>query len=157
MVIWWQVPFLRLSWKFLTGSTASWARTRLQCSKAWQFEHVLDYFCENAWYVALGVGLSHTTAGGWSYQAAALLIVSDTVDNILYTLAGKWYGKSIDLFSTFDKSFRRIGGRRNIYCAMFIIGFLLGFPLQTFIAAAIWAAVTTAVHFVRLIQFGRSI
>ncbi len=140
----------------LDGTDGKLARTKLQFSRFGRHEDILDYFCETGLYVALGVGLSSTTSNGWPYWLAALLILSDTVDNILYTLAGKWYGKSIDLFRPFDAVFRRFAGRRNIYCAMFIVGFLLGFPLQTFTFTAIWAAVTAAVHLVRIIQFGEA-
>ena len=83
------------------------------------------------------------------------MVAADTADNILYTLSGAWYGMSIDLLSSFDASFRRIAGRRNIYGSMFIIGFALGFPLQTFAAASLWAVITAAVHGLRLRQYGR--
>jgi hypothetical protein len=83
------------------------------------------------------------------------MIAADTADNLWYTLSGAWYGKSIDLFGSFDRRFRLIAGRRNIYCSMFIIGFGVGFPLQTFAMTSIWAAVTAAVHAFRLRRYGR--
>lgn len=143
--------------EILDGVDGKLARTRLQYSRFGEYEDALDYCCETSWYIALGVGLSTPDAGSWPFFAAALLILSDTVDNILYTLSGKWYGKSIDLYRPFDAAFRRIAGRRNIYGFMFIIGFLLGFPLQTFTLAAFWAAVTATVHLVRLIRFGKAV
>ncbi len=85
----------------------------------------------------------------------AMLIVSDTADNVFYTLAGKWHGKSIDLFSSFDAAFRRIAGRRNIYGMLFIIGFCLGYPLETFALASGWAFLTAVIHGFRLFQHGR--
>ncbi|HOI94834.1 MAG TPA: CDP-alcohol phosphatidyltransferase family protein [Syntrophobacter fumaroxidans] len=143
--------------EILDGVDGKLARTKLQFSRFGRHEDIFDYFCENSWYVALGVGLSASTPGNWPFFAAALLIFSDTVDNVLYALAGKWHGKSIDLYRPFDAAFRRIAGRRNIYGFMFIVGFVAGFPLQTFILAAAWAAVTAAIHLVRLIQFGRAV
>jgi hypothetical protein len=86
---------------------------------------------------------------------AGLLICSDTADNIVYTLANKWYGKTIDLFSPFDRAFRRIAGRRNIYGFMFIIGFSFGYPFQTFAIVALWATLTASIHSFRLFRYGR--
>lgn len=147
--------FLMFLVEILDGVDGKLARTKLQFSRFGRHEDVLDYFCETSIYVGLGAGLTAGYGGSLPCFLAVLMIVSDTIDNVLYTLAGKWYGKSIDLFSPFDTAFRRIGGRRNIYGAIFIIGFLAGFPLQTFALASFWAAVTATVHAVRLAQFGR--
>ncbi|MFZ2447129.1 MAG: CDP-alcohol phosphatidyltransferase family protein [Syntrophobacteraceae bacterium] len=147
--------FLTFAVEILDGVDGKLARTKLHYSKLGHHEDVIDYFCETSWYVSLGVGLSATAGGGLAAFFAALLVVSDTVDNVLYTFAGKWHGKSIDLFSPFDAAFRRIAGRRNIYNFMFIAGFSLGFANQTFAAVAVWAFITASIHWVRLFQFGR--
>jgi phosphatidylglycerophosphate synthase len=146
--------FLTFAVEILDGVDGKLARTKLHFSKLGQHEEYIDYLCETGWYVSLGVGLS---AAGWNMSAifAGLLIVSDTLDNILYTFAGKWYGKSIDLFSPFDSAFRRIAGRRNIYGFMFMAGFSVGLVHQTFAAVAAWAFITACIHGVRLFQFGR--
>lgn len=141
----------------LDGVDGKLARTKLQFTKFGEYEGLIDYFYENTWYVAIGVGLSRTVSGPLPALLAGLLVLSDTLDNIWYTLADKWYGKSIDLFSRFDAAFRRIAGRRNIYGFMFIIGFSLGYPLKTFFVAAGWAAVTATVHAFRLIRYGKSV
>lgn len=139
----------------LDGVDGKLARTKLQYSRLGKHEHILDYLYENGYYVSLGVGLSALSEGNLPLVLAALMVAADTADNLFYTLSGAWYGKSIDLFSSFDGRFRRIAGRRNIYCSLFIIGFALGFPLQTFAAASFWAAITATVHGVRLRQYGR--
>jgi len=158
--LFWQGHFitgalLTLAVEILDGVDGKLARTRLQFSKIGAHEDIIDYFYENSWYVALGIGLSHAVQGDWPLYIAGLLIFSDTADNILYTLAGKWHGKSIDLFSPSDAVFRKIAGRRNIYGYMFIVGFMAGFPQHTFIAVAVWAVITATVHGVRLWQYGR--
>jgi len=137
------------------GVDGKLARTKLCFSKLGEYENVIDYFCENSWYVALAMGLRTVGPAGVPGILAALLILSDTVDNILYTLADRWHGKSIDLFSPFDAAFRRIAGRRNIYGMIFVFGFLVGYPLYTFAVAAVWAAMTAAIHGLRLFGYGR--
>jgi len=158
--IFWQGHFitgalLTLVVEILDGVDGKLARTRLQFSKIGAHEDIIDYFYENSWYVTLGIGLSHAVQGNWPLYVSGLLIFADTTDNIMYTLAGKWHGKSIDLFSPSDAVFRKIAGRRNIYGYMFIVGFLAGFPQHTFIAVAVWALITAVVHGVRLLQYGR--
>lgn len=142
--------------EILDGVDGKLARTKLHFTKLGHREDVIDYIYENAWYAALAVGLSRTVPGHLPAFLAGLLILSDTADNIFYTLAGKWHGKSIDLFTRLDGAFRRIAGRRNIYGTMFILGFLFLNPLHTFAAVSVWAAVTAAIHGFRLFQFGRS-
>lgn len=145
--------FFSLVVNILDGVDGKLARTKLQFSRLGEHEDVIDYFYENSWYVALGVGLSSVTGGHFPLFCAAALVFADTADNIFYTLAGKWYGRSIDLFSRFDRNFRRIAGRRNIYVTLFIIGFSLGYPLQTLVIVTCWALVTAAIHGVRLRQY----
>jgi len=146
---------LTLIVEILDGVDGKLARTRLQFSKIGAHEDMIDYFYENSWYLALGIGLRHAVQNDWPLFIAGVLIFADTADNILYTLAGKWHGKSIDLFSPSDAVFRKIAGRRNIYGYMFIIGFVAGVPQHTFIAVTVWAFITAAVHGVRLWQYSR--
>jgi phosphatidylglycerophosphate synthase len=140
----------------LDGVDGKLARTKLHFTRLGQYEDLIDYFNETSWYVALAVGLRATGLNAWPALLTGLLISSDMADNILYTLASKWYGKTIDFFSDFDRAFRRIAGRRNIYIFMFIIGFSIGYPLQTVAIIAIWAAITATVHGFRFLQYGRA-
>jgi phosphatidylglycerophosphate synthase len=139
----------------LDGVDGMLARTKLHFTKLGRYEDLLDYFSQTSWYIALGVGLRNACANQWPVFVAGLLILSDTTDNILYTLADKWFGKTIDLFSPFDAAFRRIAGRRNIYAFIFIIGFSLGYPFETSAVVAAWAALTASIHGIRLVQYGR--
>ncbi len=143
--------------EILDGVDGKLARTKLHFTKLGEFEAVIDYVCENGWYVALALGLSRTIPGSLPAMTAVLLILSDTADNGFYTLAGRRYGKSIDLFTSFDGAFRRIAGRRNIYTFMFLIGFSAGYPMAAFVVAALWGALTAAIHGIRLFQHGKTI
>jgi len=139
----------------LDGVDGKLARMRLQFSRLGSYEDFIDYLYETSWYIALGFGL-HALPGGLHAPAwAAAMVVADTADNIFYTLAGKWYGRSIDLFSPWDGRFRRIAGRRNVYNIMFIVGFAMGWPMATFAAATAWAVITAMVHAARLVAYGR--
>jgi phosphatidylglycerophosphate synthase len=142
--------------EILDGVDGKLARTTLHYTELGQYEDVIDYFNETSWYVALGVGLRNIGLNPSSAWLAGLLICSDTTDSILYALSEKWYGRSVDFFSPFDRAFRRIAGRRNIYGCMFIIGFSLGYPYHTFAIVALWAAFTASIHGLRLFWHGRT-
>ncbi len=139
----------------LDGVDGKLARTKLQFTRLGEYEHLLDYFFENSWYVALAMGLSVRSPNLLPAYLGGLLVLSDTADNLFYTLASRWFGRSIDLFSRFDRAFRRIAGRRNIYGFLFMIGFPLGYTLETFAVASAWAFLTATVHGVRLLQIRR--
>jgi len=141
--------------EILDGVDGKLARTKLQFTKLGRYEGVIDYFNETSWYVALGVGLGNRGLNPSVALFAGLLICSDATDNVVYALANKWYGKTVDFFSPFDAAFRRIAGRRNIYGFMFIVGFSLGYPFQTFAIVALWAAVTAGIHGLRLFWYAR--
>ena len=74
----------------LDGVDGKLARITRTTSKIGEQEHVLDFFYENSWYLALGIffarqGLPHM------HLAAAVMIVFDATDNIAYALLDvKW-------------------------------------------------------------------
>jgi len=138
----------------LDGVDGKLARTKLQYTKIGRYESLVDYFNETSWHSALGVGLSRVVLGAAPAILAALLILADTTDNTLYTLAGRRYGRSIVRFSPSDGAFRRIAGHRNIYGLRFIVGFCLGYHFHTFGVVAFRAAIIALVHAFRLLQYG---
>ena len=75
-------------------------------------------------------------------------MVSDVLDNFP-TMPGV-VGKQLDELGPFDRGFRLIAGRRNIYAWMWMFGFWARLPTHAFVAALAWAIVTVGVHSVRL-------
>ena len=82
-------------------------------------------------------------------------MASDLVDNLLYYLGQIFCGKQLDELGVFDRKFRLIAGRRNIYAWMFFFGFWAGLPVQIFVAALVWSLITIGVHGVRLVYHAR--
>ena len=106
----------------LDGVDGKLARITRTTSKIGEQEHVLDFFYENSWYLALGLyfsrqGLPHSLLG------AATMVAFDAIDNITYALLDVKWGRSLDNASPFLQRFRLIGGRRNIYTWIFLVGF----------------------------------
>jgi phosphatidylglycerophosphate synthase len=139
----------------LDGVDGKLARIKLMTSKAGELEHVLDFFYENSWYLALG---AYFAASGhpWAWGAAWIICAADVADNLSYVYFARrvggteWhdYLPSLDDDSPFLRRFRLIAGRRNIYVWLMLPGFVLGWPAAVFAAAIFWAAFTAATHWV---------
>ena len=135
----------------LDGVDGKLARTKLQTSRLGEFEHVLDSFVEHAWYLTITSFLVTSTNDTQWWWIGGGLMVSDVLDNLLYYAGLVWLGKYLDELGSFDRGFRLIAGRRNIYAWMWFFGFWAGLPTQVFVAALVWAIVTVGVHSTRLV------
>jgi phosphatidylglycerophosphate synthase len=139
----------------LDGVDGKLARTRLQTSRLGECEHVLDFFVEHAWYLTITIFLATSTHQSYVWWVGGGLMVSDVIDNLLYYLGHRLFGKHLDELGTFDRRFRLVAGRRNIYTCMFVFGFWAGRPVEIFVAALVWASITIAVHGLRLVYHTR--
>jgi phosphatidylglycerophosphate synthase len=138
----------------LDGVDGKLARITRTTSKAGEDEHILDFFYENSWWLALGRFLSrHGSPSAWT--AAILMVAFDLTDNIVYSIADVKWHRSVDNATPFLSRFRLIAGRRNIYTWIFLPGFFLGAPAFSFYLAVAWAGVTAAIHAVWCISDAR--
>jgi len=135
----------------LDGVDGKLARTKLQTSRLGELEHVLDFFMEHAWYLTITSFLVTSTNDTQWWWIGGGLMMSDLLDNLLYCAGHVWLGKQLDELGPFDRGFRLIAGRRNIYAWMWLLGFWAGLPTQVFVAALGWAIVTVGVHGTRLV------
>jgi phosphatidylglycerophosphate synthase len=135
----------------LDGVDGKLARTTLQTSRLGELEHVLDFFMEQSWYLTITIFLvSHT--GMWElWWIGGSLMACDLLDKLLHGVGRLYLGKQPEELGQFDRKFRRIGGRRNIYALMFLFGFWSGFPVHALVLALVWALLTVAVHSSRLV------
>ena len=77
----------------LDGVDGKLARTKLQTSRLGEFEHVLDFFIEHAWYVTITIFLVTSTHAPQLWWVGGGLMVSDLIDNLLYYLGQVFCGK----------------------------------------------------------------
>ena len=141
---------LALVVEVLDGVDGKLARLKLQTSKLGELEHAGDFFYENAWYLTLGSYLSRAAGLPGLWYAGWTLVVCDLCDNLLYLTAQRWTGRMLDELSPFDRRFRAVAGRRNIYAMILVVGFFTGHAVQAFVCAVAWAVVTVGVHAVRV-------
>ncbi len=146
----------------LDGVDGKLARTKLQTSRLGEVEHVLDFFVEQSWYFCLTWYFVSHTAQSITGQSilgqpimvwiGGILMASDVFDKLLYMWGHTAFGKHLDELGPFERRFRLIGGRRNVYLWFFILGFWSAHPVPVFIAASLWALCTALVHGLRFLH-----
>ena len=130
--------------QFLSRCSTAWtasSRITRTTSKAGEYEHILDFFYENSWWLALGFFLSKS-GSKFAWYAALLMVAFDLADNIVYSVADVKWHRSVDNATAFLSRFRLVAGQRNIYTWMFLPGFFLGVPVTRFYSAVAWAGVS---------------
>jgi phosphatidylglycerophosphate synthase len=142
---------LALAVGVLDGVDGKLARTKLQTSRIGELEHVGDFFVEHLWYLTITAFLVASTGRDGLWWIGGALMVCDLLDNLLYYAGQVWLGKQLDELGPFDRGFRLIGGRRNIYIWMFGLGFWAWITVPTLVATLLWAMLTVVIHGSRLV------
>jgi phosphatidylglycerophosphate synthase len=134
----------------LDGLDGKLARLKLETSKAGKLEHLFDALFENSWWLALAWHLSVSGKLPDAFSYLALLIGAEVLNALARASIVRYYGKSISELGTFDRIFRLVGGRRNIYVWILALGLILGTVAGAFKLIAWWEAVTAAVQLARV-------
>ena len=133
------------------GLDGKQSRVKIETTKRGQWEHHVDYLIENSWWVAIAFDLWRSSQFPNVFYFFALLIGSHLLDEFAKRRAKTAKGRLLDDVTPFDRAFRLIAARRNVYVWILACGFLLhAFP-QSYAAICGWAAFTAAVHLVRSI------
>lgn len=141
----------------LDGVDGKLARMKLATSKIGELEHVGDFLYENAWYLSLATWFAAATGSVAFWYAGLVLVACDLADSLVYLLAQKRTGKMLDELTSFDRRFRAIAGRRNVYVMIFVVGFFAGDPATAFLVAVGWALATVTVHALRVAAIVRDL
>jgi phosphatidylglycerophosphate synthase len=129
----------------LDGVDGKLARITRTTSNLGEQEHILDFFYENSWYLALGFFFARQDLPH-AFIGAVAMVAFDLTDNIAYALLDVKWGRSLDNVNPFLQRFRLIGGRRNIYTWIFLPGFFFNVAPVAFAVAIVWAGVTATIH-----------
>ena len=153
----WFITYLFLSGHLLIGSILTFvvgvmdgldgklARIRKRETRLGRMEHLFDLLFEFSWLIALAIFLSQS--GG----SLPLVLVTSSITLIAfyrfcYDQFSRTMGVSLDVYGRFERAFRRVAGRRNIYNVYILIGVLLGMPLYSLIAILFHSALTAVVY-----------
>jgi len=129
----------------MDGLDGKLARIRGCSTKLGLLEHPFDMLYEFSWLLALALFLSQTEG------LLPLVFISFSITFIAfyrfcYDQFSRATGISLDEYGRFERAFRRVAGRRNIYNVYILIGVLLGAPLFSLMGIMVHSALTATVY-----------
>jgi len=133
------------------GLDGKQARVKIETTKRGKWEHYLDYFVENSWWAAIAFQLWRSGQFPNAFYFFALLVGSRLVHELAKRPVKMAKGRLLDDVAPFDRAFRLIAARRNVYIWILACGFLLGVFPQSYAVICGWAAFSAAVHLARSI------
>jgi phosphatidylglycerophosphate synthase len=133
------------------GLDGKQSRVKIETTERGKWEHHLDYLIENSWWLAIAFYLWRSGQFPNVFYFFALLIGSHLLDEFAKRRAKMAKGRLLDDVTPFDRVFRLIAARRNVYVWMLACGFLLDAVPQGYALICGWAAFSAAVHLVRSI------
>src|SRR5438067_5825816 len=143
--------FAALIFGIADGLDGKQSRVKIETTKRGQWEHHLDYLIENSWWAAIAFHLWRSSQFPNVFYFFALLIGSHLLDEFAKRRAKTAKGRLLDDVTPFDRAFRLIAARRNVYVWILAWGFLLDVFPQSYAIICGWAAFSAAVHLVRSI------
>jgi CDP-L-myo-inositol myo-inositolphosphotransferase len=115
------------------GLDGKLARVKLKTSKLGSLEHSFDLLFEFSWFIALSWFLFSATQDVLPLILAILIILFIAFYRKIYDQFRNATGRSLDDMGDFERKFKRIAGRRNLYNIPILIGVLL-VPVYSFYA-----------------------
>jgi phosphatidylglycerophosphate synthase len=107
------------------GLDGKQSRVKIETTERGKWEHHLDYLIENSWWATIAFHLWRSGQFPNAFYFLALLIGSHLLDEFAKRRAKMATGRLLDDITPFDRAFRLIAARRNVYVWMLACGFLL--------------------------------
>jgi len=133
------------------GLDGKQARVKIETTESGKWEHHLDFFIENSWWAAIAFQLWRSGQFPNAFYFFALLVGSRLLHEFAKRPVKMAKGRLLDDVAPFDRAFRLIAARRNVYVWILACGFLLDAFPQSYAVICGWAAFSAAVHLMRSI------
>jgi phosphatidylglycerophosphate synthase len=130
----------------MDGLDGKLARMKNMMSKLGKMEHAFDLLYEFSWLAALALYFLRSGGSPEPVAYAMIAIILIAFYRYCYDIFGKMMGVSLDIYGPFERVFRRVAGRRNLYNIHILIAILLGVPAIALQTIMIHAAVTAVVY-----------
>jgi phosphatidylglycerophosphate synthase len=140
-----------LIFDIVDGLDGKQSRVKIETTERGKWEHHLDYLVENSWWVVIAFHLWRSGQLPNAFYFLALLIASHLLDEFAKRRVKIARGRLLDDVMPFDRAFRLIAARRNVYVWILACGFLLGAFPQSYAIICGWAAISAAIHLVRTV------
>lgn len=138
------------------GLDGKQSRVKIETTERGKWEHHLDYVIENSWWAMIAFYLWRSGQFPSVFYFFALLVGSHLLDEFAKRRVKIAKGRLLDDLTVFDRAFRLIAARRNVYVWVLACGFLLGAFPQSYAIICGWAAFSAAIHLVRSIWICRA-
>ena len=133
------------------GLDGKQSRVKIETTELGKWEHHLDDLIEYSWWTAIAFQLWRSGLFPNAFYFFTLLIGAHLLDHFARRRTKMTKGRLLDDVAPFDRAFRLIAARRNVYVWILACGFLLGAFPQSYAVICGWAAFSAAVHLVRSI------
>jgi phosphatidylglycerophosphate synthase len=133
------------------GLDGKQSRVKIETTELGKWEHHLDDLIEYSWWTAIAFQLWRSGLFPNVFYFFTLLIGSHVLDHFARRRTKMAKGRLLDDVAPFDRAFRLIAARRNVYVWILACGFLLNAFPQSYAVICGWAAFSAAVHLVRSI------
>jgi len=134
------------------GLDGKLARVKLQISKLGSLEHSFDLLFEFSWFIALSWFLFISTKSATPLILCIFIILFIAFYRHVYDQYRRAMGRSLDDAGNFERLFRRVAGRRNLYNIPILVFILLGVPLYSLIFILFYSGITAIVYAARAMK-----
>jgi phosphatidylglycerophosphate synthase len=147
---------IALIFGIIDGLDGKQARVKIETTSRGKWEHHLDTVIEYSWWTALAYYLSASGQLSSAFYFLALLLGSDLANRESKRRAKIATGRLLDDLTPFDRIFRLVSGRRNVYVWILAGGVLFGVVPRAYIAICLWAGLSAVFHLVRWTTISRA-
>jgi len=130
----------------MDGLDGKLARARGKTTKLGTMEHAFDLLFEFSWLAAFALFLFNSTGNALPLIFCLFSIVFIAFYRYCYDLFSRTMKTSLDNYERFERLFRRVAGRRNLYNIHILIWVLLGMPFYSMISILLHSALTAVVY-----------
>jgi len=136
----------------MDGLDGKLARARKQTTKLGKMEHAFDLLFEFSWLIALALFLHRSSGESLPLIFCLFSILLISFYRYCYDIFSRVMGISLDVYGDFEKIFRRIAGRRNLYNIHILLGVLFNAPICALASIMIHAAITSIIYAWRVMK-----
>jgi len=130
----------------MDGLDGKLARARGKTTKLGTMEHAFDLLFEFSWFIALALFLFNSTNSALPLILCLFIILFIAFYRYCYDLFSRAMKTSLDNYGKFERLFRRVAGRRNLYNIHILIWVLIGMHLYSLMSILIHSALTALVY-----------
>lgn len=130
----------------LDGVDGKLARIHGMESKLGIMEHPFDLLFEFSWYIALALHSFWTLRRADPLILCLFILAAIAFYRFIYDQFRKATGMSLDDYGKFERYFRRVAGRRNLYNIPILISTLFNAPFYALIAISCHAVLTAFIY-----------